>query len=65
MPSPSFYLQILSETRCVLRRDGAEEEQEFRNVQAALQYAQALPDTEGSRVQVHDEKGQLFMHVTL
>lgn len=55
-----FTIRSKSESRHVLSREGADWEQEFPAMQAALDYAKTLTEASGAKVTVFDAAGEIF-----
>jgi hypothetical protein len=58
---PSFVVQFLDRTRCILRR--AHQEWIFDTTSAALEAARNQPESEGAKVDIFDEYGRRMMVV--
>ena len=59
----AFQIQILQDSRFILRRENDAWEAEFSSLQKALAYADSLPDSEDAQMTVLDEKGVRYMKV--
>jgi len=65
MDQDAFEIQILVDSRCILRRQNEDWEREFRSIQEALDFAQRLPGGKDGNLTVFGEKGVRLARVVL